>query len=99
CHSRGVRARYDWRGLTTAAPAPAYPEHTCAAAISRSLNFCTLPLDVMGKASTITVYCGILKLASSPRQQAIRVSWVISAPGLGMMQAHGTSLRRGSGTP
>jgi hypothetical protein len=42
--SPGVRARHDWRGSTSGAPVPSRPENTCAAAISRSLNFCTFPL-------------------------------------------------------
>jgi hypothetical protein len=57
-------------GEAAVAPAPAAP--IWAAANSRSLNFCTFPLDVMGKASRITVYRGILKLASCPRQKATR---------------------------
>jgi len=40
-------------GGTAVAPAPAAP--TWATAMSRSLHFCSLPLDVMGKASSITV--------------------------------------------
>jgi hypothetical protein len=48
-----MRARDDGRGWAAVAPAPA--ALTCAAALSRSLHCCTLPLDGIGKASSITV--------------------------------------------
>lgn len=80
---------------TVLMPALSYFTASCAAAASRSTNFCTLPVAVFGSPSgTCTTCFGALKCASPARQWSMISSSVVAVqrwPSLSTTKAHGVS--------